>query len=179
LFEGSGPPPTAFHGGFGLMSRDGIRKPAWFAYKYLHELGDTELKTGDTQSFTTRQGDAIQCLIWDFYQPVQDKSNRPFYSKLVPTAIGNTVVLGVKHMKPGSYSLTLRRTGFRANDAFSAYIDMGSPKDLTAGQLAQLTALTTDTPQVSIPIIVGRAGIATTRLPMRLNDIVLVKIESK
>ncbi len=33
LFEEPGPPPTPFHGGFGLMNREGIRKPAWFAYK--------------------------------------------------------------------------------------------------------------------------------------------------
>jgi xylan 1,4-beta-xylosidase len=28
LFEEAGPPPTPFHGGFGLMNREGIRKPA-------------------------------------------------------------------------------------------------------------------------------------------------------
>jgi beta-xylosidase len=38
LFEEPGPPTTEFHGGFGLMTKDGIRKPAWFAYKYLHAL---------------------------------------------------------------------------------------------------------------------------------------------
>jgi hypothetical protein len=38
LFEEPGPPPTPFHGGFGLMNREGIRKPAWFAYKYLHAV---------------------------------------------------------------------------------------------------------------------------------------------
>ena len=29
LFEEPGPPPTPFHGGFGLLNREGIRKPAF------------------------------------------------------------------------------------------------------------------------------------------------------
>ena len=29
LFEESGPPPASFHGGFGLLNREGIRKPAF------------------------------------------------------------------------------------------------------------------------------------------------------
>ena len=43
LFEEPGPPPTPFHGGFGLLNREGIRKPAFFAYKYLHALRGKEI----------------------------------------------------------------------------------------------------------------------------------------
>ena len=38
LFEEPGPPTASFQGGFGLLNREGIRKPAFFAYKYLHAL---------------------------------------------------------------------------------------------------------------------------------------------
>ena len=43
LFEEPGPPPTPFHGGFGLINREGIRKPACFAYKYLNALRGKEI----------------------------------------------------------------------------------------------------------------------------------------
>ena len=43
LFEEPGPPPTPFHGGFGLLNREGIRKPAYFAYKYLHAVRGNEI----------------------------------------------------------------------------------------------------------------------------------------
>ena len=37
--------------------------------------------------------------------------------------------------------------GFHANDAYSAYIEMGSPKNLTAEQVANLNQLTRDLPE--------------------------------
>ena len=69
----------------------------------------------------------------------------------------------------------MRRTGYRANDAYSAYIDMGLPKSLTAEQLGQLQALTLDRPEIEKVIRVR--GEAVVDLPMRANDIVLVELE--
>jgi xylan 1,4-beta-xylosidase len=43
LFEEPGPPPTPFHGGFGLLNREGIPKPAYCAYKYLHAVSGNEI----------------------------------------------------------------------------------------------------------------------------------------
>jgi xylan 1,4-beta-xylosidase len=56
LFEEPGPPPTPFHGGFGLMNREGIRKASWFAYKYLNLLGGREVPSNDTQPAVFHQG---------------------------------------------------------------------------------------------------------------------------
>lgn len=40
LFEEPGPPDRPFHGGFGLMTREGVRKPAWFdAHTAYFEMG--------------------------------------------------------------------------------------------------------------------------------------------
>ncbi len=50
LFEEPGPPTAPFEGGFGLMNPQGIRKPSWFAYKDLHQLGETAVKTAAAQS---------------------------------------------------------------------------------------------------------------------------------
>ena len=43
VFEEAGPSPAPFHGGFGLLNEQGIRKPAFYAYEYLGRLGRTEL----------------------------------------------------------------------------------------------------------------------------------------
>jgi beta-xylosidase len=37
------------------------------------------------------------------------------------------VALTLSHLKAGSYRLLIQRTGYRANDPLSAYIDMGMP----------------------------------------------------
>jgi xylan 1,4-beta-xylosidase len=71
----------------------------------------------------------------------------------------------------------VRRTGFRANDAYSAYIDMGSPNGLTPAQLEQLTKLTRDLPEGSRIVEVDKSGSCNVSVPMSTNDIVLVTLE--
>ena len=176
LFEESGPPPTPFHGGFGLLNREGIRKPAFFAYKYLNALRGEAIPTQDAQVLAATDGDTVNALVWDFAQPVQAVSNKPFYSRIVPAAPSAPVVLTLRHLAPGSYRLQVRRTGFRANDAYSDYIDMGAPASLTAAQRARLESLTRDLPEKSTTVRVGRDGVVTTTLAMRSNDIVLVSL---
>ena len=83
LFEEPGPPTAPFEGGFGLMNPQGIRKPAWFAYKYLHALRGREIPTADHHSMAALDPSGLTLLAWDWHQPVQSVSNRPFYSHLV------------------------------------------------------------------------------------------------
>jgi xylan 1,4-beta-xylosidase len=176
LFEEPGPPTAPFEGGFGLMNPQGIRKPAWFAYKYLHELGDQQVSTSDAQSWVTRDAKGVQVLAWDFQTPDQgNKSNRPFYGVVQPTRDGIPLTLELKGMKPGTYAVQIHRTGFKANDAHTAYIEMGKPKSLSAEQLARLQAQTTDKPETRAVKVAGN-GTASVQVPMRANDVVLVKI---
>lgn len=178
LFEEPGPPTAPFEGGFGLMNPQGIRKPAWFAYKYLNQLGDREVRTNDAQSWSTRNSDGsgVQVLAWDFQSPDQGKlSNRPFYTKVQPTRAGQPLTLALTGMKPGTYAMQVYRTGFKANDAYTRYLELGQPKRLDAAKVAQLHALTADRPETR-QVKVGANGSASVQVPMRVNDVVLVKI---
>ena len=177
LFEEPGPPTAAFQGGFGLLNRDGIRKPAFFAYKYLHELQGNSLASGDAEAMLAVQGDRVTAVLWDFKQPIQSISNRPFYTKLVPSAPEAPIALQVKHLQAGSaYRLEIHRTGFKANDAYSAYLEMGAPKDLNAIQIAQLNQLTRDQPEQEQVLQTTRDGSLTVTIPMKSNDIVFVAL---
>ncbi|MES2164152.1 MAG: beta-xylosidase [Pseudomonadota bacterium] len=178
LFEEPGPPTAPFEGGFGLMNPQGVRKPAWFAYKYLNRLGATELKTADTQSYVARDGQGAQVLAWDFQTPKQEKSNRPFYTAVQPTRASTPLKLDLKGFKPGVYQLSIYRTGFKANDAHTAYLEMGAPKTLTASQLEQLQARTLDRPEVR-SIRIAKSGVGRAQIPMRVNDVVLINITPK
>ncbi len=175
LFEEPGPPTKPFEGGFGLMNPQGIRKPAWFAYKYLNAIKGQALATTDGQVFAARDGGKVAVLAYAWRQPDQKVSNRPYYQRLHPTFDVEPLKLTVAGLKAGAYRLRVRRTGYRANDAYSAYIDMGLPKTLTAEQLGRLQALTTDRPEIEKVIHVK--GQAAVDLPMRANDIVLIELE--
>jgi xylan 1,4-beta-xylosidase len=179
LFEEPGPPTMPFEGGFGLMNPQGVRKPAWFAYKYLNQLGDQEIKTADAQTWVTRDasGSKMQVLAWDWQQPDQgNKSNRPFYTTVQPARDGAPLNLNLQHLKPGRYTVQIQRTGFRANDPQTTWLEMGKPKTLSPDQVAKLQAQTLDKPETR-QITVAANGTASLQVPMRVNDVVLVTIQ--
>ncbi len=177
LFEEPGPPTASFQGGFGLLNREGIRKPAYFAYKYLHELQGSEIATDDPQTMVAKDGGNVTALVWDFQQPEQKVSNRPFYTKVVPNHPSASVQLKVTHLAPNAaYRVEVHRTGFHANDAYSAYLEMGAPRNLAPEQVAHLNALTRDAPERDEVVHSSRNGALEIGVPMNSNDIVLVKL---
>lgn len=178
LFEEPGPQARPFEGGFGLMTPQGIRKPAWFAYKYLNELGPRTLPTGDKHSIAALRGKTLQLLAWRDVLPDQPVSNRPFFTKVRAPAEAPPLAVTLEGLAPGTYRVAVRRTGFRHNDAYTAYLDMGRPATLSAAQLAQLQALTRDTP-VMQTLAVGADGRGSIRLPMRDHDVVMIAIDRR
>jgi xylan 1,4-beta-xylosidase len=177
LFEEPGPPDRPFHGGFGLMTRDGVRKPVWFAYKYLHALRGNEIPSGDDKVLAAVEGDRTAVLAWDWQHPDQKTaSNGTFFGKPVPNGPAPAVKLALRNLTPGTYRLELRRTGYQANDAHTAYLKMGSPEQLDAGQLDKLMSVTQDLPELERVVTVGRDGTLNFTVPMRSNDIALLTL---
>lgn len=178
LFEEPGPPDAPFHGGFGLMTREGVRKPSWFAYKYLNALRGNEMPSADDKVLAAVDGHKMAVLAWDWQHPDQKSaSNGTFFGKPVPNGPAPAVKLSLRNLEPGAYRLELRRTGYKANDAHTAYLEMGSPKQLDAAQLARLQSLTQDLPEVKRTVNVGKNGLLNFTVPMRSNDITLLTLE--
>lgn len=180
LFEEPGPPDAPFHGGFGMMTREGIRKPVWFAYKYLAalaQLNGREVPSSDSQAWAATDGKQVRAIVWDWRNTEQKVSNRSFFGKPQPAKVAGTVQVELRNLAPGRYRLTQQRTGYAVNDAHSAYLKMGAPKDLDAKQLAALQALTRDLPELKRELRVGANGVARIRLPLRTHDVVLLSLE--
>ena len=79
-------------------------------------------------------------------------------------------------LAPGSYELKIYRTGYKTNDAYSAYIEMGAPEELTPAQLRQLQSLTRDLPETQRTISVRGNGTTEITLKMSSNDVGLVTL---
>ena len=119
----------------------------------------------------------MTAVIWDFDQPDQKVSNRSFYTKVIPSHPVAPVNLHLTHLAANaSYRLEVHRTGFHANDAYTAYIELGSPKELTEAQIAHLNDLTQDLPETDKVVRSGADGTVEITFPMNSNDIVLVKL---
>ena len=178
LFEEPGPQTKPFDGGFGLMTPQGVRKATWFAYKYLNNLGDREIATDDDQSIAALKDDTVQVLAWRYELPDQPVSNRPFFRQVREPAVAAPLRIEVANLAPGVHGVSVRRVGFRANDAYTAWLEMGSPATLDEAQLARLQNLTRDTPERR-EIVVGPDGRGRLDLPMRMHDVVMVEIDRR
>jgi xylan 1,4-beta-xylosidase len=177
LFEEIGIPPSSFHGGFGLLNIEGIRKSSYFAYKYLQMLEGKQIDVKDDAPFVTTADDKVTAVVWDYQPSLQTKSNRSTYYQVFPTVDIKPLQLKLTGLKAGKYKVTVHRTGFRTNDSYTAYIEMGSPKDLSPEQIDRLHQLSADKPEVITTLDVGTNGVANYRIPMRANDVLFIKLE--
>lgn len=178
LFEEPGPPTAPFQGGFGLLNPQGIRKPVYFAYRYLNQLGERALDTHDPQSIAALRDGGVEVLAWHYAPPAQPVSNRSYFTRVQPAAELPALALEVAGLEPGAYAVRIRRTGYERNDAYTAYLKLGAPAALTPEQVEALSALTRDEPELSA-LSVGGDGTARLQLPMRQYDVLLVAIERR
>jgi xylan 1,4-beta-xylosidase len=183
IFEENGPRFTPFHGGFGLMNYQGIRKPSYFAYKFLAALGDTDLATSDAQSWITKSGDnSVQALFWD-YTPIggpgtgpSQETDQVFYKKEQPAQPAPATELKISGIPNGDYALAVYRTGYMQNDAYSSYLHMGAPSQLTRAQVAQLQQSASGAPFETRTVTI-RNNVFSELFEMRQNDTVLVTLK--
>jgi xylan 1,4-beta-xylosidase len=178
IFEEAGPPMTPFHGGFGLLTLQGIRKPAYFAYQFLNRLGPTELVNGDAASWVCRdERGGAQILLWDLTRPAEAtvSTDAIFRKRLVPKSKGNVRVT-LTGVPPGNYRLAARQIGFEKNDAYSAYLKMGAPTQLTRSQEAELRNAASGKPEFERDVTISAGGRFDETLPLRENDVVLLTL---
>jgi xylan 1,4-beta-xylosidase len=178
IFEENGPPPTPFHGGFGLLNLQGIKKPAYFAYRFLNQLGATELKNADGQSWVCRdENGGVQILFWNLTALTDGKvSNQEVFRKIQPAVDAENVRLKLTHLPPGKYDARFFRAGFERNDAYTAYLKLGAPAQLTRNQVSQLHASASGAPEMEKDITVDGSESWETGLTIRANDVWLVKL---
>jgi xylan 1,4-beta-xylosidase len=176
IFEENSPRMTPFHGGFGLLNYQGIRKPAYFAYQFLNQLGPEELVTNDASSWICRNASgSVQALLWNFtpITPPQGVNDQVFYKREQPSKPAGPVSLRIDHLPEGTYALALYRTGYRFNDAYTTYLDMGAPGQLTRAQVEVLQHSTSGAPVEQL-VVKHSGGAFTKDLALNQNDVLLV-----
>jgi xylan 1,4-beta-xylosidase len=174
IFEEAGVPKKPFHGGFGLLTVQGIRKPSYFAYRYLNELGDVEIPTTDDGSFVCKDKNGnMQILFWDLTHPSPDKKilDQTLFARERPATPKNSVMLKLTGLKPGDYILTVRGTGYKRNDAYTQYLEWGAPDQLTRRQQDALKDLAADAPLLQEAVTVAADGNFSKRFDLRQNDV--------
>ncbi len=177
IFEEAGPRATPFHGGFGLINYEDICKPAFYAFKYLNKLGGEELQNTDSASWASKDEKGnVQLLLWNFTNTSRDEkvNNQQYYIRDLPAKDKGYVDIHFKNLAPGKYKMMMCKTGYRVNDPYSTYLDLGSPGQLTKQQAALIRQKNNDIPVINQAITVGSNGCYNKRLDIKENDVLLI-----
>ncbi len=179
IFEEAGPRFEPFHGGFGLLTIQGIPKPAFYAYRFMNRLGNTELENRDSASWICKDGDGnIQALLWDYTYTLPEDSvnNQAYYIKDLQPESKGKVKINLLNVPAGKYAMEIYKTGYRCNDAYTSYLDLGRPSQLTRQQVGQIKRQNDGSPMMKEFITVSPDGAFEKELDMRENDVYLLRL---
>lgn len=168
VFEEEGVPAALFHGGFGLLTHGGIRKPTYHLYAFMARLGEQVLARGADHLVTRHRDGRLAVLAW---QPVdgapQAAPERHRIHLSLPLAVDGA---------PGTAFVLRRRVGESDGNAFTAWQELGRPPSPTPRQLDHLhTAATPAVEHRAVPVSGGRVELD---LPLSRHEVTLVEIEA-
>jgi xylan 1,4-beta-xylosidase len=179
IFEESAPRFTPFHGGFGMLNMQGINKPVFYSYQFLNRLGTAELANNDSISWACKDANGnVQILAWDFTNthPGDSVNNQVYYIRDLPSKSKGKLKINIASVPSGTYAFEVYKVGYRCNDAYSTYLSMGRPAQLTKLQVEQLKKQNDGSP-ISKEIINVKAGIPFSKeLDIRENDVFFLNL---
>jgi xylan 1,4-beta-xylosidase len=179
IFEEAGPRFTPFHGGFGLLNYQGIKKPAFHAFAFLNQLGQTELRNADRSSWACKNANGdIQVLFWDFTNthPGDSVNNQVYYVRDLPAHPKGKVTVDLTGVPAGTYELEISQIGYKVNDPYTAYLSMGRPAQVTKQQVQLLKNASEGTPLVRETASIASSGHWSKEFAIRENDVFLVRL---
>ena len=179
IFEEAGPRFTPFHGGFGLLNYQGIKKPAFYAYAFLNKMGKSELVDTDSSSWACKDSNGnIQVLFWNFTNTLPDSVNdQDYYIRDLPAKQIGTVKINISAVPEGNYFFEIYKIGYKVNDPYSTYLAMNKPRQLTRQQVGIIKKLNDGSPISKKIINVNSSGVFSDEIVMRENDVFLLKLD--
>jgi len=125
VFEEQGVVKQPFYGGFGLMAAGSIPKPAYNAFRILHELGDERISVDSSSVLVTRGKDrSLIIAAWNLVPPDQTGSTK-------------TIHLRFEHL-PAGHRAFISRVDRDHGDVHRIYEQMGQPRYPTQQQIKAL-----------------------------------------
>ena len=180
IFEESSPRFEPFHGGFGMLNIQGINKSIFYAYQFLNRLGSTELENNDNMSWVCKNDNGdIQVLAYDFTNtfPYNDSiNNQEYYIQDLPSKPKGKLKINIAGVPEGNYSLLIYKVGYRCNDAYTSYYDLGRPKQLSKEQVEQIKLHNSGAPVQAEMIKIKANTEFTKELELHENDVYMLEL---
>ncbi len=125
VFEEQGVIRTPFYGGYGLMAEGNIPKPAFNAFRLLHQLGDQRIDNASSSALVTRTAAGrLVVAVWNLRLPEELGASKDI----------TLVFRGSK----GNQQAAISRVDAKHGSVLAAYDAMGRPATPTQAQIETL-----------------------------------------
>ncbi len=179
IFEESGVPTEPLHGGFGLMTMSGLKKPTYYSYLYLSQLGETEIACNDDNTWVCQDQDGgIQILTYDITMPTYGEKdfNNTIFATERPAEAKGIIDIELDNTPNGLYHLEVYKTGYRHNDIQTIFFDLGNPHNLSPSQHQVMNSHSQNLP-IKQEIVKIENGTFSLDLPIYENDVYFIDLK--
>lgn len=142
IFEECRVGDTPFHGGFGLVNVQGLKKASYHGYWFLSRLGDEAMAEGDGYAVTRRRDGTLAVLLWNYCHYRADANDSRLLAAAKPGEIYDLF-----DVRPAR-EFTLRLDGVGAStrvqttrfdrehgSVYDAWVAMGAPRHILPADL--------------------------------------------
>lgn len=133
-----------YHGGLGLITNNGIPKPAFYAYEFLGRLGNQFIASGEGY-FVTKSSTGYQIILYHYchYDRLYcmnqhaniDLTNR--YNVFLDTD-DIRITLNVGGLEKGSYKVKQQKLNRENGSGFDGWVGMGAPSRMDQEEIEYL-----------------------------------------
>jgi len=137
------------------------------------------LQDSDASSWVcTDKSGGVQALVWDFTNtfPRTNMINQVFYKRDLPAQPKDKITLALAHLAKGKYTMETYKVGYRVNDAYATYRDLGAPPQLTRAQVAEIKSKNSGAPADVRTVRIGADGKFQENFDLRENDVIMITL---
>lgn len=132
-----------FHGGFGLINKDGLKKSSYYAYYFLAKLGDEIIGQGEDY-IITRSGENIQILAYNYTYfdnlflsgEISHICHENRYS-IYETKDIKELEFNIEDIA-GDYRVISYKLNRKSGSVFDEWVKMGLPENMTEEEIKYL-----------------------------------------
>ena len=117
-------------------------------------------------------------LFWDYTYTLPDSvNNQDYYIRDLPAKSKGKAKITISEVPAGMYNLKIYKVGYRENDPYTTYFDMGRPSQLTKEQVKKIKKLNDGSPIYRGKIEVNTGVPFLKELEIRENDVFLITLD--
>lgn len=171
-------------GGKGLLTCDGIMKPAAFAFDFLNRLYPYYVGKGKNYIVTANGSDhyGIVChnckkLNYVYFTTPEDQLDRDHLNQYFEDLDPLTLKLHLKHLKNGTYHVKIYRINVRHGSVQQLWEEMGYENELSRGDIEYFRRV--NEPNLSMKNIEVRSGQADLTITMDANEFAFIRLRRR